>query len=75
MLKEFMMKQLLKRQLKGVPEEEIDKLIEMVSKDPALFQKIAEKAQAKIKQGKSQMDAITEAASEHREELEKLMKE
>ena len=75
MLKEFFMRQLLKKQLKDVPAEEQEKLIAMVTKNPELFQKIAEKAQHNMKQGKGQMDAVLEAAKEHQEELQKLMQD
>jgi len=69
------MRQMLKKQMKGVPDEEIEKLVQLVSKNPELFQQIAEKAQGKMKQGKDQMSAIMEAAQDHKEELEKLIKE
>lgn len=67
------MKKMLKSQLKGMPEAEQDKLIGMIEKNPELFQKIAQEAQAKIKEGKDQMTAMMEVMQNHQEELKKIM--
>jgi hypothetical protein len=73
MLKNFLMKKILKRQLKGVPQAEQDKLIGMIEKNPELFQRIAQEAQAKMKEGKDQMTAMMEIMQNHQEELKKIM--
>lgn len=72
MLKEFLMRKMLKSQMKGVPEHEQEKIIKLVSENPALFQKIALEIQAKIKAGKDQVDASLEAMQKYKEELQKL---
>ncbi|MBT3283029.1 hypothetical protein HON59_01955 [bacterium] len=73
MLKNFLMKKMLKRQLKDVPQDQQDKLIGMIEKNPQLFQQIAEEAQAKMKDGKDQMTAMMEVMQNHQEELKKIM--
>jgi len=61
------------RQLKDVPKEEQEKMIALISKNPELFKNIAESAQRKIAAGKSQMEAIAEAAGEHEAELQRAL--
>ncbi|MBL7045016.1 MAG: hypothetical protein ISR98_00230 [Parcubacteria group bacterium] len=67
------MKKMLKSQLKGVPQDQQDKLIGMIEKNPQLFQTIATEAQAKMKDGKDQMTAMMEVMQNHQEELKKIM--
>ena len=73
MLKNFLIKKMLKSQLKGMPEAEQEKLIGMIEKNPQLFQTIAKEAQIKIKDGKDQMTAMMEVMQNHKEELKKAM--
>lgn len=63
---------MLKSQLKGVPEHEQEKIIKLVSENPALFQKIAAEIQAKMKEGKDQMSASLEVIGRYKDELQKL---
>lgn len=56
----------------GVPEAQIDMLIAMMEKNPALFKQIAVEVQAKIKEGKEQTAAMMEVMQLHKAELEKL---
>ena len=72
MLKEFLMRKMLKSQMKGVPEHEQKKIIKLVSENPALFQKIALEIQAKMKAGKDQMAASLEVMQNYKDELQKL---
>lgn len=67
------MKKMLKSQLKDVPQDQQDKLIGMIEKNPQLFQQIAKEAQAKMKDGKDQMTAMMEVMQNHQEELKKIM--
>lgn len=73
MFKDFIMKKMLDRQLKNVPEEQKEKIMKLITERPELFQKIAMEAQTKMKQGKSQMDAMMEVAKEHQEELKGIL--
>ena len=73
MFKEFLMKQMLKRQLKGMPQAEQDRIIKAVSSNPELFQKIAKETQEKVKGGMSQMHATMAATQKYKEELQKVL--
>ncbi len=67
------MKQMLKRQMKDVPADQREKLIELVTKNPELFQKIAQEAQQKIASGMDQMKAMMSVMQDHQEELQKIV--
>jgi hypothetical protein len=71
----FFAKTLLKSKLKsaGVPESEMNKLLEMVEKNPDFFKEIAVAAQEKMKSGLSQQDAVMAVLQDKQEELKKVM--
>ena len=48
-VKDFAVKKLLEKQLKGVPEDQKEMIMTMVEKDPKLFEKIAKELQAEMK--------------------------
>ncbi len=58
--------------LQGVPEAQIDMVINMMEKDPELFKKIAAEVQEKIKKGMDQTAASMEVMQKYQEELKKL---
>ncbi|MFA6475859.1 MAG: hypothetical protein WCV68_00435 [Candidatus Paceibacterota bacterium] len=70
MFKEFFIKKMLKS--KGVPEEQIEPLMEVIEKNPALFQKIAEEIQTKLKQGGDQMQVTMEVMQKYQAELKQI---
>jgi hypothetical protein len=73
MLKNFFTRQLMKHQMKDVPKEQQDKMIEMVQKNPDLFKKIGEEIDHRVKKGgEDQMKASIEVMKKYREELQKL---
>ncbi len=73
MFKNFIMKQMLKRQMKGVPEEEQDRILKLVEDNPKFFENIATEVQKKVDGGKDQMAAAMEVMREHQDEVKKLM--
>jgi Na+-translocating ferredoxin:NAD+ oxidoreductase RnfG subunit len=73
--KDFLTKQLLKKQLKGVPEDQQEKIMTLIQKDPEFFKVIGEKIQEEIKNGKGQMEATMSVMKEHREKLGTLLGE
>jgi predicted phage-related endonuclease len=76
MLQRFLMKRMLKSQLKGVPEDQQEKLLTMIEKNPELFQKIAKEIQNKMKnENKEQMAATMEVMKKYQNELRELMQE
>ncbi len=71
MFKEFFIKKMLKS--KGVPEEQIAPLMEVIEKNPALFQKIAEEVQVKLKNGGGDQMQVTMAVMQkYQDELKKV---
>jgi len=65
---------MLEKQLAGIPTEERERLIKLVSENPELFQKIASEVQEKVKSGKDQMSAMMEVMGSHKDELASLMR-
>jgi hypothetical protein len=73
MFQNFLLKQMLKKQMKDVPQEEQEKIFTMIEKNPDFFMKIAQEAQEKIKGGMSQQDAMMAVMQAHGEELKSVM--
>lgn len=71
----FFAKTLLKNKLKsaGVPEAEMDRLLEIVEKNPDFFKEIAIAAQEKMKTGLGQQEAVMAVLQEKQEELKKVV--
>lgn len=72
-LKNFLMKKMMKSQMKGVPEDQQDKILAMVEKNPELFQKIALEVQQEMKNGKDQMTASIHVMQKYQDELKGIM--
>ncbi len=72
MFKDFLIRKMLKNQLKGVPEAEQEKLIKLITNNPQLFQTIANEVQTKVKSGMDQMHATMEVMKRHEAELKQL---
>lgn len=73
MFKEFLLRKMVKSQLKDVPEAEQEKLVTLISENPQLFQNIAEEVQAKVKGGMDQMTAMLEVMTKYKDDLQKVM--
>lgn len=69
----FILKSLIKKQLKGVPDEQIDMIIGAIEKDPAFFQRIAQEIKQKVDGGMSEQQAAQELMAKHGEELKKIL--
>lgn len=74
MFKEFFLKKIIKSQLKGVPEAQVDQIIAIVEKNPELFKKIGDEIKAKTKAGRSEMAASMEVMRAHQAEIQKALK-
>lgn len=72
MLKGFLMKQMVKRQMKGVPEDQQEQIIAMVEKNPDFFMKIANDISERVKGGMSQQDAMMAVMKANEAELRKI---
>lgn len=70
----FLMKQMMKRQLKGLPPDQQDKFIKMIEKDPKFFTELAKEIEAETKKGKDQQTAAMMVMMKHKDKLQQLMK-
>ena len=73
MFQNFLLKTMMKRQLKNVPQEQQDVILAAIEKNPDLFMKIAQEAQEKIKGGMGQQEAMNAVMLAHQEELKGAM--
>ncbi|MDE2079540.1 MAG: hypothetical protein KGI73_04100 [Patescibacteria group bacterium] len=69
----FIAKQMLSRQLKNMPADQQQKVLQAFEKNPELFKNLAEEIQKRIANGESQMAAVMAVVSEHKAELQKLI--
>ena len=64
----------MKSQLKNVPKEQQEKIMNLIDKNPEFFTQLAEKVKKKIDSGKPQMAAMMEVMQEHKAELQDMMR-
>lgn len=73
MFQNFLLKTMLKKQMKNVPAEQQEQIFTMIEKNPDFFMKIAQEAQEKIKGGMAQQDAMMAVMKSHESELKAIM--
>lgn len=73
MFQNFILKQMLKRQLKDVPQEQQDMIMNIVEKNPDFFMKIAKEVQNKMSTGMSQQQATMTVMKDYQEEIKGMM--
>jgi alpha-mannosidase len=74
-IKNFMLKQMLKSKMKGVPESQQEMIMNLLEKNPELFEKIGKEVKQKQKEGKGEMEATMEVMRKYQGDLQRLMKE
>jgi effector-binding domain-containing protein len=73
-IKNFALKKVLETQMKNVPADQKQMIMEMLEKDPALFEKIAKEIQAELKtNGNNQMAAATKVLPKYQKEILAIM--
>ncbi len=73
-IKDFAVKKILEKQLKGVPEDQREMIMQMVEKDPKLFEKIAKELQAEMKlNGSNQTTAAMKVLPKYQKEIMAIM--
>lgn len=75
MIREFLLKQALKRGTKDLPKEQADMLQKAVEKDPELFTKIAKEVEELKKKGKPEMYASLDVMKKYQKEIQALFKD
>ncbi len=73
MLKQFLMKKLIARQLASLPADQRKMIEDLVEKNPDLFMQLAQDVQKEMAAGKSQQDAMMAVAMKNKDTLGKLM--
>lgn len=73
MFQNFMLKQMLKSKLKGMPEGEQARVLKLVESNPDFFKKIGDEVEKRKKSGQDEMQATMEVMRTHQSELQKLM--
>ena len=68
----FFTRALIKRQLKHLPEAEVDKLLAVIEKNPDYFQNMATEIKAKMDKGMSQEDAAKAVMAADGETVKKM---
>ncbi len=73
-LKQYALKKVLQSQMKDVPPEQQQMILEMIEKDPALFEKIAKEMQEELKNnGNNQMAAAMKVLPKYQKEIMTVM--
>lgn len=73
-IKNFMLKQMLKSKMKGMPPAQQEVMLKLVEENPEFFQKVGEEIKEMQKQGKGEMEATMTVMRKHQAELQRLMK-
>lgn len=73
MLKNFILKKVIQSKLKGLPQEQQDMILTVVTENPDLFKKIGEEVRAKTKGGMNEQMAMMQVMREHQGELQKIL--
>ncbi|HXK38079.1 MAG TPA: hypothetical protein VJ579_03355 [Candidatus Paceibacterota bacterium] len=73
MFKEFLMKKLLQSKMGNIPKDQQEKIINVVVKNPKLFEEIAMKIKAKTDGGMDQNKATMIVMMEYKDQVQKLM--
>lgn len=72
MFQKWMLKKMLKKRLAGMPEEQVDMLIDMISENPDFFKKIEAEIKAKKKSGMEESAATMMVMRQYQGELQKM---
>ena len=75
MLQKFLFKQMMKSQLGDMPKDQQERILEVVDKNPELFQKIAKEIKEETSAGKDQMAAAMSVMRRHQQELQQALKD
>jgi hypothetical protein len=73
-IKDMFLRKIVESKMKDIPAEEQEKVLQIMQKNPQLFQTIAQEVQSVVAGGKDQMSAMMDVMQKHKEELERLSK-
>ncbi len=69
----FVMKQMVKRQIKDMPQDQQDMILKLMEENPNLLKTISSEIQVKTKKGMDQQTAMMQVMMDHKEELQRAM--
>ena len=72
-IKDFVIKKLVQTKMKGLPKDQQDMIIALVSENPEFFKKIQDQIEVKKKQGQNEQMAMMQVMRENQAEIQKLM--
>ena len=72
-VKDFLIKKLVRAKMKGLPKDQQDMIIALVSEHPEFFKKIQSEIETKKKSGQNEQMAMMQVMREHQAEIQKLM--
>lgn len=73
MIKEFFIRRMIEGQLKQLPSDQREKIVNMFLENPEFFETLAKELRDEMNSGKDQASALQEIMLRHRDELEKVM--
>lgn len=73
MFKKMMMKAMMNRQLKDLPQSMKDKIMKAVDENPGFFEKMAKEIDERVKKGEDKLMASQSVAMKYQGELQKIM--
>ena len=73
MIKEFILKQVIKRKLGAMPKEMQERLARAIDKNPAFFEALAKEIETQVKQEKSQTAASMVVMRKHQQKFRELL--
>lgn len=71
-MKQFLLKQMMRAQLKKMPPEQRELVERLVDENPELLMKLAQEVQEEMQQGKDQMAALAAVSERHKDALQRL---
>lgn len=72
MFRNFLMRKMIQSQMKNVPKEQQEQVLNMIEKNPELFQKIGLEIQEEMKKGGDQMSVAMKVMQKYQKELQSL---
>ncbi|MEY4440800.1 MAG: hypothetical protein RLY49_426, partial [Candidatus Parcubacteria bacterium] len=69
----FVMKKLVQRQIKDMPKDQQEMIMNLIDENPELLKTISTEIQAKVKKGIDQQTAMMQVMMDHKDELQRAM--
>lgn len=69
MFQRMLIKKMLGKQLEGVPDNQVDVILDLVEKNPELFKRIAKEIKTRVDQGEDQMSVTQSVMTLYQSEL------